>query len=152
MTPYQEVRVARTIAADPTSTALLLAGPTAIELWPDLRRTGEQGGRVLVETGLSSGEVSTGRVKALPPRRTATAFVTRFESTGDAMPLTRGTLTLSYAPSSGDGLVNTRAVLELVVDGDDKLGVGVPDLRLHALSKGFLENLATAAEARNRAA
>lgn len=149
------VRVSRTIAADPTSTALLLAGPTAIDLWPDLRRTGEQDGRVLVETALATvGESSTGRVRALPPRRTPTSYVTSFETTAPSTPptTTRGTLTLTYAPSAGDGLVNTRAVLELSVDGADARENGPVDLRLRAQAKGFLANLAVAAEARNRAA
>lgn len=149
------VRVTRTIAADPTSTALLLAGPTAIDLWPDLRRTGEQDGRVLVESAPSSvGQPSTGRVRALPPRRTPTSYVTHFETIGPSTPptTTRGTLTLTYAPSAGDGPVNTQAVLELSVDGADPLESTPVDLRLRAQAKGFLANLAGAAEARNRAA
>ncbi len=146
-------RVGRTIAADPTSTALLLAGPTAIDLWPGLRRTGERDGRVLVETAWTSvGALSAGQVRALPPRRTPTAYVTLFETTGPGIPPATGTLTLSYAPAAGDGLVNTRAVLELTVDGDELAASGVSDLRVRALSKGFLDNLAGAAEARNRAA
>lgn len=85
-----ELTMARLIAADPAGTALLLAGPGALELCPvslDLRAT--------------------------PPVRTATAFETRFECLVDGRPagrgrvvvrgerpgLTRATLDLSYDPA-----------------------------------------------------
>ena len=63
--------VSRRIAADPTSTALLLAGSTAIELWPGLRRVAEVSGRVVVETDIRD-LARAASVRALPPQRTPT--------------------------------------------------------------------------------
>jgi hypothetical protein len=100
-------RVTRRILADPTSTALLLAGPTALDLWPGLRRVGEAAGRVLVEFEVPVSRSEAERapapaaVRALPPRRTPTAYVTRFGWEGDGLPGTTGQLTLAYAPTAG---------------------------------------------------
>jgi hypothetical protein len=148
-------RVTRRIQADPTSTALLLAGPSALDLWPGLRRVGEAGGRLLVEVELqvarSEGErrPTAATVRALPPRRTPTAYVTRFEWDGPELPGTTGQLTLAYAPT-GDGTPVTHAVMTLDSTGLD--GSDVDQLALATLAEGFLANLAHAAEARSRAA
>ena len=144
-------RAERRIRADPTSTALLLAGPSALELWPGVRRIAEVGGRVLVEldpvTAATSGPATAASVTARPPRRTPTAFVTRFGWTGPDLPGTEGVLTLTYAP--GEGRPSTRA--ELVLDS-----AGVQDSRLDAdalarMAQGFLDNLGVAAESRRAA-
>ena len=50
LTRSTRTRVSRRIAADPTSTALLLAGPTAVDLWPGARRVAEGDGLVVVDT------------------------------------------------------------------------------------------------------
>lgn len=155
MTTRTRTKVVRRIGADPTSTALLLAGPAALELWPGVRRVGEVGGRALVEAELvaareQSGPVPTAAsVRALPPQRTPTAFVTRFAWTGPGLPVTDGTLTLAYAPGA-DGAPATHAALTLDSDGLEASRV---DARaLQAMAEGFLANLARAAESRNRAA
>ena len=142
-------RVTRTIAADPTSTALLLAGPTALDLWPGLRRTGEDAGRVLVEAALvESAEPTPGAVRALPPRRTPTSYVSRFETSGPGLPAAEGLLTLTYA---GDGGASgTEAELRLTTE--DLVVAGLSEPVLRRLASGFLDNLAEAAESRNRAA
>jgi hypothetical protein len=148
-------RVVRRIGADPTSTALLLAGPAALELWPGVRRLGEAGGRALVEAELGvvrehSPRVPTAAsVRALPPQRTPTSFVTRFAWTGPGLPVTEGTLTLAYAPGA-EGAPSTHAALTLDSDGleDSRLDAAA----LAAMAEGFLANLARAAESRNRAA
>lgn len=148
-------RVVRRIGADPTSTALLLAGPAALELWPGVRRVGEVGGRVLVEAelGLDPAEApsapTAAAVRALPPRRTPTSFVTRFAWTGPGLPVTEGTLTLAYAPGA-DGAPSTQAALTL--DSSGVVGSRVDEPTLTAMAEGFLANLARAAESRNRAA
>lgn len=148
-------RVVRRIGADPTSTALLLAGPTAMELWPGVRRVGEVGGRVLVEAELdvarAEGEhaPTAASVLARPPQRTPTSFVTRFAWSGPGLPVTEGTLTLAYVPGP-DGSPLTHAVLEL-----DSTGLAesrVDGASLTAMAEGFLSNLARAAESRSRAA
>src|SRR3982751_2102172 len=99
--PATRTRVTRRIAADPTSTALLLAGPTALELWPGVRRVAVVGGRTVVETELPAQRLAASSVRALPPRRTPTAYVTRFEWAGPGLPETTGELTLAYAPAAG---------------------------------------------------
>ena len=139
-------RAERRIRADPTSTALLLAGPSALDLWPGVRRIAEVGGRVLVELDAVTATTAAS-VTARPPRRTPTAFVTRFGWTGPDLPGTQGVLTLTYAP--GEGRPSTRA--ELVLDS-----AGVPDSRLDAdalerMAQGFLDNLGHAAESRRAA-
>lgn len=153
MTPRPtRTRVMRRIGAEPTSTALLLAGPTALELWPGVRRVGEVGGRVLVEAelvGSGSGIPTAASVRAHPPRRTPTAFVTRFTWTGPGLPVTEGTLTLAYAPGA-DGTPSTHAALILDSTGLDASRVDAAGLA--AMAEGFLANLARAAESRSRAA
>jgi hypothetical protein len=148
-------RVTRRISADPTSTALLLAGPAALELWPGVRRVGTEAGRLLVEAEVAVSRSEAERrptsvtVRALPPRRTPTAYVTRFSWTGPEVPDTEGQLTLAYAPT-GHGTPVTHAVLTLDSDGVDDSRLDLLDLAV--LAEGFLRNLARAAESRSRAA
>ena len=155
MTTRTRTRVVRRIGADPTSTALLLAGPAALELWPGVRRVGEAGGRALVEAELLSARAESERVptaasvRALPPQRTPTSFVTRFAWSGPGLPVTEGTLTLGYAPGA-EGAPATSAELALDVSGLAGSQVGGATLR--AMAEGFLDNLARAAESRSRAA
>lgn len=148
-------RVARQIDADPTSTALLLAGPTALDLWPGVTRVGEVGGRVLVEARLrevshSSDDPMTtaAAVRALPPKRTPTSYVTKFAWTGPSLPVTTGELVLSYAPGSPGPA--TTAVLTLDSEGVPVSALAADDLQ--AMCEVFLDNLARAAEERSRAA
>ena len=154
--PRLRTRVTRRISADPTSTALLLAGPAAVELWPGVRRVGEAGGRALVEAALP---VQTQRgpravpqtaatVRALPPRRTPTSFVTRFEWAGPGLPPTTGELTLAYL--AGGATPATAASLSL--DSADVEGSRLDQAALTEMAEGFLANLAVAAERRSTAA
>lgn len=153
MSETTRTRVVRRIGADPTSTALLLAGPAALELWPGVRLVGEAGGRVLVEAALSPEEPdavpTAASVRALPPQRTPTSFVTRFAWTGPGLPVTEGSLTLAYAPGA-DGAPSTSAALLLESTG--VVGSRVDAAALNAMAEEFLANLARAAESRNRAA
>lgn len=138
-------RADRRIWADPTSTALLLAGPTALDLWPGVRRLGEVGGRVLVE--LDRPAATAASVTARPPLRTPTAFVTRFAWTGPDLPVTEGVLTLTYAP--GEGTPSTRA--ELVLDSEGLAESRLDEAALADMAAEFLVNLAHAAESRRAA-
>ncbi len=147
--PATRTRVTRRIAADPTSTALLLAGPTAFELWPGVRRVADVGGRMVVETELAPNRPAAASVRALPPQRTPTSYVTRLEWSGPGLPRTAGELTLGYAPT-GDGEVGTHATL--VLDSSDVATSTLSAATLEAMATGFLANLARAAEFRNRAA
>ena len=142
-------RVTRRIAADPTSTALLLAGPTAFELWPGVRRVAEVSGRMVVETDLAPDRPAAASVRALPPQRTPTSYVTRFEWAGPGLPATTGELTLGYAPTA-DGELGTHAVL--VLDSSGFEGSALDVASLEAMARGFLANLARAAELRSHAA
>lgn len=150
MTPATANRthVTRRIAADPTSTALLLAGATALELWPGLRRVAEVSGRVVVETDIRDA-ARAASVRALPPQRTPTSYLTRFEWAGPGLPATTGELTLSYAPADEGGVATTA---ELVLTGSGFEGTVLDAELLEQMARGFLDNLAEAAELRNRAA
>ena len=143
--PTQRTRAARRIAADPTSTALLLAGPTAFALWPGVRRLAEVAGRTLVEFDADRPTAAT--VRAEPPRRTPTSYVCRFDWSGPDLPATRGVLTLMYADRTP---IATAA--ELVLDSTDLPGSALDRDGLARLAAGFLLNLARAAEERSRAA
>ena len=145
----RRTRADRRIVADPTSTALLLAGPGALELWPGIRRIGDVAGRVLVEAEIPEQRLSTAAtVLVEPPRRTPTAFVTRFEWVGPSLPRTTGELTLSYAV--GNERPETDAVLTL--DSEGGVAAVLSASALQELAAGFLDNLARLAESRSRAA
>ena len=154
--PRVRTRVTRRISADPTSTALLLAAPAAVELWPGVRRVGEAGGRALVEAALpavpqrgpSVVPQTAATVRALPPRRTPTSFVTRFEWAGPGLPPTHGELTLAYL--AGGPTPATAASLSL--ESTDVEGSRVRPETLAEMAEGFLTNLAVAAERRSTAA
>jgi hypothetical protein len=140
------IRADRRIAADPTSTALLLAGPAALELWPGLRHVGPVADRALVEIDLAGPRGTTAAtVRVQPPRRTPTSFVTSFEWVGPSLPATTGELTLSYAPGPA-----THADLVFDSVGVDDSAVG--QATLQSFAEGFLTNLARLAESRSRAA
>jgi hypothetical protein len=145
------IRVTRRIAADPTSTALLLAAPTALDLWPGLRRVGTVAGRVLVEARPAGEDPApaAAAVRAYSPRRTPTAFVTRFTWSGPDLPATDGELTLGYAPGAA-GLPSTSATLTL--DSAGGTGGRLDPDTVRAMAEGFLANLAAAAESRSSAA
>jgi len=146
LTDPARTRVVLRIAADPTSAALLLAGPAAVDLWPGVRRVGDAGGQAFV--GAPGAEPGSAALRtAGPPRRTPTAYVSRFEWSAPGVPPTTATLTLAYA-MSGDGLPATHAALQL----DSTEGSRIDEARLRALAKGFLANLGRAAEQRAQAA
>jgi hypothetical protein len=140
-------RAERRIAADPTSTALLLAGPAALELWPGVRRVGVVADRVLVETEIPEQRAPTAAtVRVGPPRRTPTSFVTRFEWVGPSLPPTTGELTLSY----GAGAEGPDTIAVLALDSHDVDGSALSAASLQQLAGAFLDNLARLAESRSR--
>lgn len=139
-------RIVRRIAADPSGTALLLSDAAAVELWPGVRRVGEDGGATVVTSPDAPVQVD---VLTQVPRRTPTSYVFDFAFTGDGLPPTTGRLTLAYAPSDR-GTVETHAALLLTADPTS--GVGLDTARLRVLGEGFLANLGRAAERRSFAA
>ena len=88
-------------------------------------------------------------MRALPPRRTPTSYVSRFEWAGPGLPETSAELTLAYAPGA-DGELGTHAALVLESSGFDPDVLGATELA--AMAEGFLANLARAAEMRSHAA
>ena len=125
------IRVTRLIAADPTGTALLLAGRTALDLWPGATRLAHAPVRdVVVE----------------PPRRLPTAYVTTFRFTGEGLPDAGGTVTLTRSWAGEHPA--TDADLALTWEGGDP-GVAAA---LRAMADAFLAGLAAAAEERAFAA
>ena len=152
----------RRIAADPTSAALLLAGPTAVELWPGAELTSsgpDDQIRVMVDLPPAflpaSGRVAV-LVRSLSPRRTPTSFVLRFSFGAAGFPGVRGELSLGYAPVGPDELPCTDAELRLTIDDPGEAVQAVPLARfvtaVGELAEQFLVNLAAAAEHRSRAA
>jgi hypothetical protein len=142
-----QIRADRRIAADPTSTALLLAAPGALELWPGLRRVGAAGGRVLVEAELpDQHEPAQASVQVTSPRRTPTSYVVDFSWSSPSLPDTAGQLTLGYA--CGEVGAATSAQIDLISADAEAL----PASSLQHLVEGFLGNLARLAESRSSAA
>ncbi len=144
------VSVSRRIGADPTSTALLLAGPSAVDLWPGVERVARVDGRILVAAHLDPAAPRPAEiaVSARPPKRTPTSFVTTFTWTGPDLPVTSGTLTLNYVPAV-EGVPHAQAQLVLEAEGIEDSSLDV--LALTTMAEGFLANLACAAEARRAA-
>ena len=149
--PTTQVTVSRRIGADPTSTALLLAGPSAVDLWPGVERVSRVDGLILVEATLGTGasRPAAVAVSARPPKRTPTSFVTTFAWTGPDLPEAVGTLTLTYAAVVGGGVPRAHAELVLQVGALESSPLDVRALT--AMAEGFLDNLAAAAEARRAA-
>ncbi|HEU0131092.1 MAG TPA: hypothetical protein VFQ85_08890 [Mycobacteriales bacterium] len=149
------ITVERPIAADPTSTALLLAGPTALDLWPGVTLVGGSPGHLVVDADVPALVPHAARVlvRALPPRRLPTSYVTRFTFAGEGLPETEGSVTLAYA-SAPAVPVATRAAVTLTWSA--AAGSAGERARVSAaffaMAEGFLANLAAAAEERSDAA
>jgi hypothetical protein len=146
------ITVERAIAADPTGTALLLAGPTAYDLWPGATRVEGSPGELWVDAPALAARAALVHVHAVPPRRLPTAYVTRFGFGGDALPETSGAVTLTYA-AAADAPAATRAVLTLTWTPAGSCSErGRVAAAFRAMADGFLANLAAAAEERAYAA
>ena len=118
--------VTRTICADPTSTALLLGGPTALERWS----------RIDVTVRLQS------------PWRTPTAYVSRVVVSATGLPDAVGLLTLAY-DGADSGPVRTAAALRLDWVAPDAVAIGA---QLRDVAESLLDALAAVAEERAFAA
>lgn len=136
------LRAARRIAADPTSVALLLAGPTAVDLWPGSHREGETDGRLRVEADIPQQGVHDVLVTIDPPQRTPVAFVCRFLAEQEALGLrVDGELTLAY---EGRDATHASIVLDISAarpSTPQKLAIATER------AETFLGNLARVAEA-----
>ena len=137
------IAATRTVAADPASTALLLAGPAALDFWPGMRRLIEAPDGRARAAWMLGGRCVPILVGARPPRRTPTSFVTVFdvEADSDALPPLTGELTLTSCGRAG--ALCTAARLEL----SSTLPVEPAAVReLRQAGEVFLANLACAAE------
>lgn len=154
-TTVYRVRAEREIEADPTSTALLLAAPSAVEMWPGLRRIGTTGDGLLTEVLVGTGRTLV-VVRAGPPRRAVAAYVLDVVFTGEAVGQADGTVRLEYAVGDDAG-ARTAAALRLGYRPASGPGPLLPDAdeaaaSLRAMADRFLRNLAEVAEDRSRAA
>jgi hypothetical protein len=152
------VTATRMVPADPASTALLLAGPSALEFWPGISRiTG-------LLSPLSARAVLGGDaerhlvVRSQPPRRTPTAYVTSFSIDADGLPSASGTLrvarqgwvtdseasavpTLPSQPTGGSTPTPDVAAVRLELHTDVDYDEGV-EQEIAAAAAAFLDNLA----------
>lgn len=129
-------RVIRRIGADATSVALLLADPTTVELWPRLSRLDRDASADdVVDIAIGSTEAG---LRVLPPHRTPTAFILRFDVDTAERLHVEGRLELSQVgvePPATDAVLELRCERDLVADADE-----------------FLRRVAIAAELRASAA
>lgn len=86
------VTATRIVPADPASTALLLSGPSALDLWPGLSRESGLLSPVAARAALAGDEHRRVVIRSQPPRRTPTAYVTAFDIDADGLPSATGTL------------------------------------------------------------
>lgn len=154
------VRLERHVAADPTSLALLLAGPAAYPLWPGVaavEAAGDGGHGTVLRLTLpdgSAGEIPV-RVTTRPPRRALfDRYVLRFTAASPGRSID-GVLTLEYAdPEPDGGPPNaTRAILETTLPetGRGEASTVTPDT-MRAMGDGFLARLRRVGEERAQAA
>jgi hypothetical protein len=141
--PRPIIAATRTVAADPASTALLLAGPSALDFWPDMCRIDETPDGRARAAGLLGGQRIPILVDARYPRRTPTSFVATFEveAESDALPTLTGELTLTSAGRVGAMRTDARLELSACLPIE-------PAVRRELRQAGevFLANLAVAAE------
>lgn len=139
------IRSSRHIASDPTSTALLLSGPTALDLWPRLQRVQDAPGQYVALGAVAEGALGPVLVRSDLPRRTATAYVTRFSVEGEQVPQAAGELLVRGSWANDQPGANVE--VWLASDGWDS--------RIqHYVSKAveaFLDNLANVGSAPARA-
>ena len=60
-----------------------------MELWPGVQRVAAVDGGMVVETQLPARPHAAATVRALPPHRTPTSYVTRFAWEGPGLPETK---------------------------------------------------------------
>jgi hypothetical protein len=86
------VTATRTVPGDPASTALLLAGPSALEFWPGISHVDGLLSPLAAHAALAGQQDRRLIIRAQPPRRTPTAYVTTFSVDADGLPSASGTL------------------------------------------------------------
>jgi hypothetical protein len=156
-----KVTATRIVPADPASTALLLAGPSALEFWPGISRVTGLLSPLSADADLAGEEHRRLVIRSQPPRRTPTAYVTSFSVDADGLPSASGTLRVTrqgwgtgraepdmHRPGSGTADLGTdvttvRLELTTMVDYDKSV-----EQEIAARAAAFLDNLAAFAEGR----
>jgi hypothetical protein len=95
------VTATRTIPSDPASTALLLAGPSALAFWPGIQHVDGLLSPLSAETAIA-GSARRLVVRAEPPQRTPTAYVTSFRVDAEGLPSASGQLRVTRHGWVGD--------------------------------------------------
>src|SRR3954468_14989854 len=98
------VTATRIVPADPASTALLLSGPAALEFWPGLSHVEGLLSPLSAVAALAGEPDRRVVVRAQPPRRTPTAYVTTFSVDADGLPSAAGTLRVTRQDWAGTAL------------------------------------------------
>src|SRR4051794_19662826 len=104
------VTATRIVPADPASTALLLAGPSALDFWPGLSRESGLLSPVSARAALAGDQHRRIVIRSQPPRRTPTAYVTSFAIDADGLPSASGTLRVARQGWVSDGGTDGAAV------------------------------------------
>lgn len=86
------VTATRIVPADPASTALLLAGPSAVEFWPGISHVDGVLSPLSASAALAGDDHRRLVIRSEPPRRTATSYVTTFSVDADGLPTANGTI------------------------------------------------------------
>lgn len=135
------IELQRSISADPASVALLLSGPAAGELWPDVVEVASAPTELALQVMTPEGIEESAEVEMTRPVHSPTAYSIAFAVRADWVRPFVGTLALRYAQRVHD-VPTTRAVLSFLYDGSR------PE-QLRALAERYLQNVATAAETRS---
>ena len=95
------VTATRTIPSDPASTALLLSGPSALGFWPGVQHVDGLLSPLSAQAAIA-GSARRLVVRAEPPRRTPTAYVTSFRVEAEGLPSASGELRITRHGWVGD--------------------------------------------------
>lgn len=146
------VTATRIVPGDPASTALLLAGPSALEFWPGISRIEGLVSPVSAVAALAGDTSRRVVVRAQPPKRTPTAYVTTFSIDADGLPRASGFLRVTRQDWAGTSGVPEQQKAAAAVDGpaaaiwlelrtDVDYDAGV-EQEVAAAAQEFLDNVA----------
>jgi hypothetical protein len=135
------IELEREITADPASVTLLLSGPCAGELWPDVLKVDSSPTELALQLMTPEGSEASAEVEMMRPVRSTTAYRIAFAVRADWLRPLAGTVALHHAQPVR-GVPTTRVVLTFLYDGTR------PE-QLRELGERYLENVATAAESRS---
>lgn len=108
------VTATRIVPADPASTALLLAGPSAVEFWPGISGVDGLLSPLSASAPLAGDDQRRLVIRSEPPRRTATSYVTTFSVAADGLPTANGTIHVARQGWLRDGGDSSRAAADRV--------------------------------------